>query len=188
MQAEIAVRPELDLNGPDAKSAPMRRAGRFDRVRRTYTDSLLFVGVFVVVMAALLFVLRPLVADLFALEGIALQLVYLFCGPLALLFFFNGMLFVSNASFNNLGHPFYSTWMNWGLNTVGLVPLVWLGSLLFGAVGVLFGQALAAVIVSVVSLVLARRVIAKMEGGADAKDRPDFHRQGRQLSLHNLRR
>jgi hypothetical protein len=40
---------------------------------------------------------------------VTVELVFLFCGPLALAFFFNGMLFVSNAAFNNLGHPFTST-------------------------------------------------------------------------------
>jgi Na+-driven multidrug efflux pump len=48
---------------------------------------------------------RPIVA-LFDAEGVTVELVYLFCGPLALAFFFNGLLFVSNAAFNNLGHPF----------------------------------------------------------------------------------
>lgn len=163
-------------------------AGRFDRVRRSFIDSLLFVGVFVLVMSLLLFLARPLIAALFALDGVALQLVFLFCGPLALLFFFNGMLFVANASFNNLGHPFYSTWMNWGLNTVGIVPMVWLGAMYYGAAGVLIGQALAAVVVSLVAMVLAWRVITKMEAGADGDTRPAFHRQGRLLSLHHHRR
>ncbi|KAJ56389.1 multidrug transporter MatE [Actibacterium mucosum KCTC 23349] len=163
-------------------------AGRFDRVRRSYVDSLIFVGVFVVAMAALLFALRPLIAALFALEGVALELVFLFCGPLALLFFFNGMLFVSNAAFNNLGHPFYSTWMNWGLNTVFIVPMVWYGAQIWGATGVIVGQALAAVLVSLISLVLAWRVIRHMERGADGTTRPAFHRQGRLLSLHHHRR
>ncbi|MEL7257386.1 MAG: MATE family efflux transporter, partial [Pseudomonadota bacterium] len=55
-------------------------------------------------------------------------------------------IFVANASFNNLGHPGYSTWVNWGRQTLGTLPLVLLGGALFGAPGVLIGQAVGGVI------------------------------------------
>ena len=57
----------------------------------------------IVVVSALLFALRGPIADLFQAEGLTRDLVYLFCGPLALLFFFNGVIFVGNAVCNNLG-------------------------------------------------------------------------------------
>ena len=44
---------------------------------------------------------------------------------------------VSNAAFNNLGHPFYSTWVNWGRHTLGTVPFVMLFAWWLGAAGVL---------------------------------------------------
>ena len=138
-----------------------------------------------VIVACVLFVLRAPIADLFAATGLTRNLVYLFCGPLALLFFFNGVLFVSNAAFNNLGHPFYSTWMNWGRNTVAMVPLVWLGAVLFGAPGVLIGQALAGVLFGGIAWVLARRV---MDGSAPEVEKDRFDREGRLLSLMNLRK
>ena len=113
-----------------------------ERVKRAYLDGLLFCLVFVVAMAALLFALRLPLATLFEADGVTLELLYLFCGPLALAFFFNGALFVSNAAFNNLGHPFYSTWINWGRHTLGTVPFVMVGAAWYGASGVLIGQAL----------------------------------------------
>ena len=105
------------------------------RVRRAFLDGVLFCGLFVVGMTVLLYLLRPFIAGLFSAPGVTLTLVYLFCGPLALVFFFNGLLFVSNAAFNNLGQPFTSTWLNWGRHTLGTVPLVALGGWLFGAPG-----------------------------------------------------
>jgi Na+-driven multidrug efflux pump len=114
-------------------------------------------------------------------------LIYLFCGPLSLAFFFNGVLFVSNAAFNNMGHPYYSTVTNWGRNTLGMIPLVWGGSLLFGAPGVLIGQAAAGVLFGALAWVLARRMIA--QGGQRKRAKPEaFARDGRLMSLLHLRR
>ena len=114
---------------------------------------------------------------------------FLFCGPLSLLFFFNGVLFVANAAFNNLGHPFYSTFLNWGRNTVGMIPLVLLGAGVMGAQGVLVGQALAGVIFGVLAWILARRVIAAAPGEAQARaTKSEFGRQGRLMSLMDLRK
>ena len=161
-------------------------AGNFDRVRRGFNAALVFAAAVIVVVSVALFVLRGPIADLFSATGVTRDLVYLFCGPLALLFFFNGVLFISNAAFNNLGHPFYSTGMNWGRNTVAMVPMVWIGGALFGAPGVLVGQALAGVVFGGVAWLLALRVIA---AGNVAKPPVDeFAREGRLLSLLNLRK
>jgi putative MATE family efflux protein len=135
-------------------------AGQSDRVRGAVSDGILFTAIVVVVMSCLLFFARPLLVMLFQLEGEALKLVFLFAGPLSLLFFFNGVIFVANAAFNNLSHPYYSTWINWGMNTLGIIPLVILGAHWFGAAGVLVGQAFGGVIFSVIAYALARRVLA----------------------------
>jgi len=160
-------------------------AGQSDRVRRGFNAALIFAGVVIVVIACVLFALRGVITNLFEATGVTRDLVFLFCGPLALLFFFNGVLFVSNAAFNNLGHPFYSTWMNWGRNAVAMIPLVWVCAQLFGAPGVLIGQALSGVLFGSLAWVLARRVIA--QGGA-VPPRDGFAREGRLLSLLHLRK
>ncbi len=135
-------------------------AGRMDRVRRAFLDGLIFTGIVIVVVAALLFLLRAPIADLFQAEGLTRDLVYLFCGPLALLWFFNGVIFVCNAVCNNLGRPFWSTVVNWGRHTVGTVPFaLWLGGI-WGAQGVLIGQGIGGVIFGAVAIWLAWRAIA----------------------------
>ena len=160
-------------------------AGESQRVKQAFQAGLIFAALFIAAMAALLFGLRGPIADLFQATGIARDLVYLFCGPLALLFFFNGVLFVSNAAFNNMGYPFYSTGTNWARHTVGTIPLVMLGSYFFGAPGVLVGQAMAGVIFGTLAWVLARQVIAR--AGRPTRSEP-FERQARLLTLFNLRR
>ena len=147
-------------------------AGRMDRVRRAFLDGLIFTGVVIVAVSALLFVLRGPIADLFQAEGLTRGLVFLFCGPLALLWFFNGVIFVSNAVCNNLGRPFWSTVVNWGRHTVGTVPLaLWLGGM-WGAPGVLVGQALGGVVFGFLAVWLALRAI-----GA-----PDMVARGKQVA------
>jgi putative MATE family efflux protein len=130
-------------------------AGRMDRVKRTLYDGLIFTGLVIVLVSALLFALRGPIADAFNAEGLTRDLVYLFCGPLALLWFFNGMIFVGNAVCNNLGRPFWSTVVNWGRHTVGTIPLaLWLGQT-WGAQGVLVGQALGGVVFGLAAAWLA---------------------------------
>lgn len=159
-------------------------AGQQDRVRGAFRDGLIFTAAVVVLVSGILFLLRPFLASLFALDGISQTIVFMFAGPLSLMFFFNGVIFVSNAAFNNLGHPYYSTIINWGRNTVGMIPFVLLGSMWFGAVGVLVGQFLGGAVFAVIAWVLASKVIAEPKAPEDAP----FARQSRLLQLLHLRR
>ncbi|GAA0781894.1 MATE family efflux transporter [Roseibium denhamense] len=164
-------------------------AGAYGRVRTTLRDALLFTALVVTFAALVLFVLRAPIAALFNASGLSLTLIYLFCGPLALAFFFNGMLFVSNAFFNNLGRPFYSTWMNWGRHTLGTIPFVILGGWLYGAPGVLIGQAAGGVLFGIGAVLLVRLVIKDVETGKGEAAAPGiFQRQARQVILFFNRR
>ncbi|MDC1399236.1 MATE family efflux transporter [Yoonia sp.] len=160
-------------------------AGLNDRVRGAFRDGLLFTAIVVVVVSTLFFLARPAIQMLFQLEGTALTLVFLFAGPLSLMFFFNGVIFVSNAAFNNLGHPFYSTIINWGRNTFGTIPFVLVGAAWFGAPGVLVGQFLGGAVFAVLALMLARKVMAQPSDGAPSEP---FARQARLFSLLHHRR
>jgi MATE family, multidrug efflux pump len=164
-------------------------AGLYDRVRGTMREALLFTVLVVGFAAGLLYVLREPIAALFEAQGLALTLIYLFCGPLALAFFFNGALFVSNACFNNLERPFYSTILNWGRHTLGTIPFVWLGAMLWGAPGVLIGQAAGGVVFGVLAVFIAYRVIRDVEvKGKRSKGPGLFQRQARQVILFFSRR
>ena len=134
-------------------------AGRMDRVRRTFWDAVLFTALVIGAMSALLFVLRGAIADLFQAQGLARDLVFLFCGPLSLLFFFNGLIFVANATCNNLGAAFQSTMVNWGRHTIGTLPFAYWGAQHWGAEGVLIGQAAGGILFGALAVFLALRVI-----------------------------
>jgi len=161
-------------------------AGQMDRVRQAYRDGILFCGIFTVAMTGLLFVLREPIISLFGADGVTRDLLVLFCGPLALAFFFSGVIYVSNAAFNNMGHPFRSTAINWGLHTVGTIPLVFAGAWLFGAAGVLIGQALAGVIFAGVATLMVRRMMDSEAPPANPVG--PFDREARLMSLMHRRR
>lgn len=136
-------------------------AGLHGRVRAAFDAAMLFAALFIAAVAAVLFLLRAPLADLFRAEGTTRDLVYLFCGPLALAFFFNGAIFVANAALNNLGRPFLSTLVNWGRQTAGTIPFVLAGGAWAGAEGVLIGQAAGGALFGLAGWALALAVIAR---------------------------
>ena len=120
-------------------------------------------------MALLLFALRGPIADLFHATGVTRAIIYPFCGPLALAFFFNGVIFVANVASDNLRRPLHSTWTNWGRHTLGTMPFALLGGQWFGATGVLIGQATGGVLFGILASVLAERML----GGLVTVQNPD---------------
>jgi putative MATE family efflux protein len=167
------------------QNAGARNTGR---VKGAYREAMLFTAGVTIFVSLVLFLLRGPLEWTFRLQDaeIARSLVFLFAGPLSLLWFFNGVIFVSNAAFNNLGHPFYSTLTNWGRHTLGTIPLVWVFSAWYGAPGVLIGQALGGVIFAGISLLLARRLLANIR---DEDIRPDpYNRHQRIFQVFQHRR
>ncbi|MBT2129728.1 MATE family efflux transporter [Aliiroseovarius lamellibrachiae] len=160
-------------------------AGKMDRVRLAFREGILFTAIVVGVVSTGLFLARAPIADLFNAQGLTRDLVYLFCGPLALMWFFNGVIFVTNAGFNNLGHPFRSTLINWGRHTVGTVPFVILGGQYWGAPGVLIGWNVGGFVFAVIALILFMRML-NHETCTPQTDQ--FARQGRLQALFSFRR
>lgn len=136
-------------------------AKQFDRVKAAFNASLQFSALVTIVMTVILFATRGPISDAFHAEGIARDIIYLFCGPLSALWFFVAIIFVANAAFNNLGRPFISTWTNWARATIGTLIPVWIGSEMAGALGVMWGQAITGVIFGILSWWLALRLIAE---------------------------
>ena len=161
-------------------------AGRFDRVRQTWRDALVFCAGVTVLIAAVLFAVRGPLAWLFGAEGATRDLLLLFCGPLALAFGFNGAIFVANAAMNNLGRPLQSTLVNWGRHTLGTIPLVMLGGSMLGATGVLLGQAAGGIVFGVIAVWLGARTIRGAEADAGTPPLADGAPDHDAARLHDL--
>ncbi|GIC77542.1 MATE family efflux transporter [Moritella sp. F3] len=137
------------------------------RVRKSLKDALWFCTGYVVVVSFILFLIEDYLISGFNLTGDAVEVVTLFCRLLALTFIFNGMMFIANASFNNLGKPKYSTWFNMGKATLGTIPFVLVGAEIGGVKGILIGQALGSVFFGIASIYLAFKLIKQTECKTD---------------------
>ncbi len=148
-------------------------AGNMQRVRQTLIDSLLFSSLVVAAISLLLWFAQGYIIKIFHAQPEAASLIQFFCTFIAISFVFNGAHFVTNATFNNLGYPVWSTLTNWGKATVGTIPFVWLGAQWFGAEGALAGQAVGTVIFGIVTVVMALRLTQRLlvEATAQSQNR-----------------
>ncbi|MES2942111.1 MAG: MATE family efflux transporter [Pseudomonadota bacterium] len=137
-------------------------ANRHDRLRSTMVDSLKVVVVYVMVVWLLLALGSSVIADAFQADAKARELIVFFCLFVAGSYIFNGAVFVANAAFNNLGFVLYSTVLNWGRSTLGVIPFIWLGAHFYGARGVLAGYGLGVVLFGVAGVWMCFRVLAQL--------------------------
>jgi putative MATE family efflux protein len=137
-------------------------ANLVDRVRQTLIDGMKVTLAWCVAAAIVLAIFSSQIANGFGVVGLGRELVVFFCLFLASSFVFQGIMFVANAAFNNLGYAMYSTWLNWGRATLGVFPFVWLGGHWYGAKGVITGYGIGAVLFGLISLWFCRKVIGEI--------------------------
>lgn len=140
------------------------------RARDALRDSLIFITIYVLCAWGLLALFADPLAGLFNAEGEAREIVIFFCRFAAASFVFYGALFVANAAFNNLGYATYSTVFSWGRSTLGVIPFVWIGAQYFGAIGVVAGWSLGAVLFGVAAAIVAFRVIERLAAEGTGPD------------------
>lgn len=133
-----------------------------ERVRATFRDALLFCTLYTLVAWGLLALASPMIVALFGLSGEGAEVVEAFTRIAAAGFVFNGALFVANATFNNLGRPFYATLLNWLRDAVVILPMALAMGAVFGAAGVVYGQALAGVVVGSIAVVVGWRFVSRL--------------------------
>lgn len=135
-------------------------AHKYDRVSRTLSDSVMFSLAYVAVISIVLFIFRHEIPSLFSLSGSSYTLVVFFCTWIVFTFFFNGIQFIGNAVFNNLGFAKYSTIFNFGKATAGTIPFVYVGAYLADAKGVLAGQAVGSVVFGLLTYLVCKNLIS----------------------------
>lgn len=145
-------------------------AGAFDRVRETYRNAIIFAVSVVIIVSAIVFFGQNYLIGMFSLSGDAAQLLTLFCTGLTLFFIADGILFSTNSVFNSLGYPLYSTMFNYAKFFLGVIPAVYLLSHFYGAKGVIVGQAIGPVLVTVVAVWMCHKIIRRV--GDDGEHKP----------------
>ena len=161
-------------------------AGQIDRVRQTYRDALIFCGVYTLVAWALMLIATPYVIAAFGLTGLGAEVLHSFTLVGVGGFVFIGALFVSNAAFNNLGRPGWSTLVNWLKDGALSYPAAAALAVLFGAPGVIYGQAVAGAVMGLIAATWGWYYVRGLQAdGAVALDpahprpypNPDRHRR-----------
>jgi putative MATE family efflux protein len=138
-------------------------AKKFDRVSTTLFESIRFTLIYCAVVSATLWLSQGWFVPLFGGSAAANELVYLFCSGLSLIFVFNGITFLTNALFNNLGVAYYATLINLVKATLGTIPFVIVGANIAGVEGVLWGLFAGSVFIAVIGLLLAIRLVNKFQ-------------------------
>lgn len=137
-------------------------AGQMERVKQTYMDALIFCAAYTVLSWGILALLRNPVANLFGLEGLSREVFVAFMLIGAGGYMFAGALFVSNAAFNNLGKPIYSTFCNWFRDGILILPCCVMMGWWLAAPGVVYGQALAAVLAGTAAMIWGWRFVRQL--------------------------
>ena len=138
-------------------------AGLYDRVRQVVWNAMLCSCAYVAVIWLLLYLTCDWVVYFFDADGDAEQLIHFYNHSLAGGFAFAGMLFIANASFNNLHRAYFATLLNFGRALLGTIPLVYLLSHLYGAKGVIAGEVAGAAVFGLLGFVLVLWHIRRLE-------------------------
>lgn len=140
-------------------------AKQWHRVRQTVTSSGLFVALYVLPVTLGMFLLRDTLVTVFELEGEAANLLRFYCTFIVASYWLFGLQLAANPVFTALRHPGYATISNIGRDLCLGIPLVFTGSTLFGAPGVLGGQALGNMLAGVIAYTVALWLTSRVERG-----------------------
>lgn len=158
-------------------------AQQWNRVRQTLVSSGIFVTLYVLPVALVLFLLRNVLVDIFDLKDEAAALLQFYCTFIVISYWLFGLQLAANPLFTALRHPGYATISNISRDLCLGIPLVYFGSSLFGAPGVLGGQAIGNMIAGVAAFSIALWLTSRLEKGLSidlpfsaVKQRWHFHR------------
>jgi len=134
----------------------------YDRVRCTVRNAVIFSTVYVVIGSALLWILQGYVSRLFGLSAEGQVVVEFYATFISISFVFVSIIFIMNATFNNIGKPVYATYINLLRNIVFLIPFVYVGGKLGGVEGILIGQAVGVFCVALIALGIMSKTLKKL--------------------------
>ncbi|WP_230530588.1 MATE family efflux transporter [Microvirga roseola] len=138
-------------------------AQRYDRMQQVLKDALTFTVVYVGVVWLILFLVRVPLTQIFNAPPLTAELVQFFCQLSGFIWFFVALVFVANASFNNLGYPLLSTFFNWGRATLGMIPFAYFGAQIGGPKGALLGIGIGSVAFGIAAILTAFWTIRRLE-------------------------
>jgi len=134
-------------------------AGHFDRIRLTLRQAIALALAYTLCVWPILYALTGPIGTIFHLGADGQELINTFTLFAVPLFFFNGILFISNAACNNLERPSWSMLLNLSRNILGILPFIWLGSLYWGFNGIILGASLGGIIFGLLAIAIAFNLV-----------------------------
>ncbi|WP_448565379.1 MATE family efflux transporter [Thalassotalea ganghwensis] len=136
-------------------------AGNMDRVEQGYMTSVKFVLGWQVLVYVMLVISAPFIADAFAKEETVADIIKLFIWILPLGYGLQGIIILTNSSFNALHKPMTSLMLSIIRLFVCYVPLAYLGSLLWGLNGFFIGALVGNIVMASISYSVFKRQFNK---------------------------
>ncbi|MEM6300449.1 MAG: MATE family efflux transporter [Pseudomonadota bacterium] len=138
-------------------------ACHYERVRQTLLNASMFVIVYVLSVWVVLNIALDGIVALFATSALAEDLLRFYIRFLVGFFALNGLLFVANASFNNLGRAYFATLFNYAKVLLGVIPGAYLGSQYLNARGALLGESIGMAIFGVAGMLTALALVKRLQ-------------------------
>lgn len=132
-------------------------AGNMQRVREAFNTSIKFVLFWQLFIYFVLVITSSWIASAFAEEAAVAELIILFIWILPLGYGLQGIIILTNSSFNALHKPITALWLSIIRLFVCYVPLSYLGSLLYGLTGFFIGSVIGNMLMAAVSFYLFNR-------------------------------
>jgi putative MATE family efflux protein len=126
-------------------------AGNMQRVKEGYLTSVKFVMIWQIIIYGLLVLIAPWIADAFSKEQSVADIITLFIYILPLGYGLQGIIILTNSSFNALHKPMVALWLSIVRLFVCYVPLAYLGSELYGIKGFFIGGVLGNMVMALIS-------------------------------------
>ena len=131
------------------------------RVRSAYQRCLKFVMLWQLLVFVLMWVLAPLIAEIFANETEVQELITLFLMIVPLGYGLQGIIILTNSSLNAMHKPMSALTLSIIRLFVFFVPISWLGSFLFGLKGMFFMGIMANLLTACVAWLLFQRLLTE---------------------------
>ena len=142
-------------------------AQQYGRVTETLKASAKFIMLYVIPVTVIMILLQDSLAVWFSLDAQATELLTFYTTFIVGSYLLFSLQLAANPIFTALHHPAFATISNITRDLLLAVPLIFLFSLLFGAKGVLAGQALANAIAGILAFSAAMWMAKRVERGQD---------------------
>jgi putative MATE family efflux protein len=126
-------------------------AGNMHRVEKSYKKSIKFVLIWQLLIYFLLVLIAPFIADIFSKEQAVADIIILFMWILPLGYGLQGVIILTNSSFNALHKPMVALMLSAVRLFICYVPLTYFGSVYYGLEGFFIGGFLGNLIMAMIS-------------------------------------